>query len=352
MGYETSRNAPTTGEASPASHPVIEEGPNCVGNCPLDRLVEKFCCAMARRLPAQRLKSASSQTHSRTSFSSVFPTEVRVDSSALRRSFGGWVLDRPLDVETSCPSDLETLPHSVSPESPVAALGTTWMELSKTRASCAPTGRGGNCTVERERLASDKKKPQDLAPISYSWMKVDLCSFQMFGVRGHRRVRRLISITGSSKTESLPSGPSASLHRGDTLDSTFNSGREASNMPMSYASCSVCSSIYEDRSSCCGIEGQFTVTISFVHSSTLIQDCIRSFFPNMLLNSIPQNTSGIEPILPCPIVCPKVSCISTTNWIVSLEDSDLLRTVSGHAFMQADYHGEDEIPFLYLCEHQ
>ena len=164
MGHETARNAPTTGEASPASHPVIEEGPDCVGNRPLDRLLEKFCRAMARHLPAQRLKSASSQTHSWTAFSSVFPTEVRIGSSARRRSFGGGVPDRPLDVEASCPSDLETVPHPVSPESSVAALGTTWMELSKTRASCAPKGRGVNCTVERERLASDKKNRKTWRP--------------------------------------------------------------------------------------------------------------------------------------------------------------------------------------------
>ena len=183
-------------------------------------------------------------------------------------------------------------------------------------------------------------------------MKAGFCSSLMYDAHGLHEVKPRTFTIGSGRTESLPSGPSASLHRGDTLDSTFNSVREASTMRMSYASCSVCSSICEDRSSCCGIEGQFTVTISFVPSSTLIPDCIRSFSQNMLLNSIPQNTSGIEPILPCPIVCLKVSRISTTNCIVSPEDSDLLRTISGRAFMQAHYHGEDEIPFLYLCETQ
>src|SRR6266853_5463139 len=91
MWHETTRIAPTTGEASPTGYPVTEKGHDCVGNRPLDRRIEEFCRTMARRIPAQRSKSTSPKANSGTAIPIDFPTETRTGPDASAGSTGGGV---------------------------------------------------------------------------------------------------------------------------------------------------------------------------------------------------------------------------------------------------------------------
>jgi len=350
--HETTRNAPTTGGAPPTGYPVIENGQDSVGHSPLARSLEELHCTMARRIQAQWFEGAPPQTHSGTSLSAVCPTEDRADPTAFGRSTSCGVHNGPLDLETSCASHLETVSHSISSQPLVATFGTTGMELSKTRTTRQAEGRGSNRQVDREGLASHKKKPQDLAPISYSWMKAGFCSSPMCDAHGLQKVRRPTFTIGSSRTESLPLEPSRFLHTGGTWDFTFNSVLEASSMLTSLASCSICSNTSEERSSSCGIEELFTAIIPSDPSLMLIQDCIQSFFQNMLPSSTPRNISGTGRISRSQIASPTVRHTFTVNCTPSPVNYDILSNLSGHAFTQANCLGGDDMLFHYLCEAQ
>ena len=350
--HETTRNSPTTGEASPTRYPVTGEGNDGVGDRPLDRRLEEFRCTMARRIPAQRCKSTSPKTNSRASLSIVRPPEEGVDPNTFRGPSGCRVWNGPLDAEASCPSDQEAVPDQLSSESSLAAPGTTGMELSETRTSCPPTGRKGNRTLESDRLASHKKKPHDLAPISYSWMKAAFYSSPMSGGPGRRGARPRISTTGSNRIEYLRSAHSASLQAGGTSGSICSSGRTVLRIQMSRSSWDISSVTSADPSCCCGIGGQSTVTAPSNRSLTDTRECTQSSFLPMHPNSTRRSTSGIDPTLRSPTASRRVSCSSEAGSMASRAGSARLNNASGHVFMQATYRGGDEISFLYLCESQ
>jgi len=350
--HETTRKRSPVGTPPPTGHPTVAPEEISVGHSSIARCIEELHRSVARGIQQTWLQGTPAQTHSWASTPPDDGTKGAVGKVPVERFDGSGVLDRFVDLATDLQTDREAPPRDLSPEPCLAAIARHGMELSETGTPGAPERRGRHCPLGTARMASDKKKPHDLAPISYSWMKVDSCSSPTYGVRGHQGVRHRTSTIGSSRTESLPLGPSACLHVGDTPDFTCSSGRAASNIQMSRSSCSICLGTCADQLSCCGIGERYTVIIRSDRSWRNTQDSIQNFSLPMHLNSTQPNTSGIEPTLHSPIASPTPNRISTFGCIRSHADCGLLRNVSGHVFTQADCLGGDETAFLYLCETQ
>jgi len=350
--HETTGKRSTVGTPPPTSHPTLAPEKVRVGHSSIARRLEELDRTMARGIQETRDQGTSSQTHTRASTPPEQGTESEVGEVSLERSALGRVLDRPVDFRAYCHTDRETLSCNLSSEPCLATVTEHGMELSETRAPSAPEGRRGHCRVGAKRVASDKKKPHDVALISYSWMKVDFCSSPMSGAPGHHGDRHSTSIIGSSKIESLLLGPSAFLHTGDMPDCTCSSVRTASNITTSRSSCSISFGICVGLLFCCGIGERFTVIIPSNRSLRNTHDWTQSFSLPTRLNSTRPNISGIEPTLLSPIASLTLSRISTTDYIPLLADCDLPSNVSGHAFMQVGCRGSADLLFLYLCEAQ
>ena len=350
--HETTRKRPAVGTPPPTGDPAFGQEQVRVGHSSHSQCIEELSHSMARGLQEAWFEGTPSQTHAWASAAVVHSTEKETGKVSLERSPGHRLLNRPLDIAAYRQADRKTLPCELSSESCLAATSEDGMELPEAGTPSAPKGRRSDCPVETERLAPHKKKPQYLAPISYSWMKAAFCSSPMCDAHGHPEVRHRTSTIGSSRTESPPSALLASLHAGDTPDFTCSSARAVSSIAMSKFSCSIFSGTCEDRLYCCGIAEQSTVIILSNRSLTNIRDSIQNSSPLMRLNLTRRNTSGTGRILRSPILSPTLGCNSITDCIPSRSSSELPRSVSGRAFMQVDCHGEDEILSLYLCEPQ
>jgi len=350
--YETTRKRSTVGTPPPTGDRTAAPEQIRVGHRSVARRFEELCCSMARGLQETWLQGTPSQTHPGASTPPLDSTESEARKVSAERSHCSGIFNRSLDLRAYSQSDRETFPCELSPEPCLATVAEHRVELSKTRTPCTPKGRTSHSALGTAGMAPNKKKPQNLAPISYSWMKVDFCSSQMYGAPGHQEARHLTSTIGSSRTESLPLGPSASLHVGVTPDFTCSSARAASNIEMSSSFCSISSGTCGDRLCCCGIGERSTAIIPSDRSLTNDQDCIQNFSLPTRLNLTRRNTSGIGPISLSPIASPTLSRISTVGCIRSHADSELPRNGSSHAFMRVDCLGGNNTLFLYLCEAQ
>jgi len=350
--HETTRKRPTVGTPPPTGDPAAAPEQNRVGHSSIARCLEELCCPMARGLQKTWLESAAAETHAGASTPLVDSAENEARKVSAERSDCGRVFNRSLDLGADSQSDRETFPCDLSPESCLATLARHGMEMSKTRTPRTPKERRSHSALDTARLATDKKKPQNLAPISYSWMKVGFCSSPMFGAPGLQEARHRTSTIGSSKIESLPLGLSAYLHSGDTPDFTCSSDRATSTMKMSSSSCCISLGTCEDRLCCCGIGEPSTVIIPSNRSLISIQDCIQSFSLRTRPNLTRRNTSGIEPTSLSLIASPTLSRICRVVCIRLHAGSELLRNVSSRVFMRVDCLEKNDSLFLYLCEAQ
>jgi len=351
-GHETTRERSSVGTPPPTGHPTVAPEEVRVGHSSIACGVQELHRPMARGVQETWLRGTPSQTDTRASTPLEPGTESEVGKVSVERPDGSWVFNRFMDLAADLQTDRKTLPCELSPKPCLAAATEHGMELSETGTPGTPERRRGHCALGSTRVASDKKKPHDLAPISYSWMKAGFCSSPMCDALGLQEARHRTSTIGSSRTESLPLGPSASLQVGGTLDCTCSSARAASNIVTSRFSCSISSGTCADRSCCCGIGERSTVIMPSEHSLTNAQDCIQNSSLLMRLNSIQPNTSGIEPTLLSPIPFPPLSHISTADSTGSHASSEAPRNASRRVFMQADCLGDGDTAFLYLCEAQ
>lgn len=339
--YETTRNAAATGGASPTGSPVITRRQNGVGSCPMDWGSKEFRVSMADDTQERRNEGTSTERHSRATCSVIGTAEGCIGPSALRGSAGRRIRNRPLDVETHHPSHLETLSYSLSSQSRVADSWAIGMELSKTRTPSKTEGRKSHRALEARAMASHKKKPQDLAPIWYSSMKVAFCSSPMCDAPGHPKERHPIFITGSNKTESPPLARSAFLLTIGISDSIYSSVRVTSRTRMSNSFSNTFCVTFAVRSSCCGIAELSTASVPSRCFSICTRDCTASFFRPMHLSSIQPNTCGIDQTLRSRTEFPTIARNSTADCIPLQPNSDLHKKPFGHAFMLLNYPGLD-----------
>src|SRR5436309_2992616 len=216
--HETTRKRSTVGTPPPTGDPPSAPEQDRVGHRSIARRLEELCCPMARGLQETWLESAASETHTRASTALIESTEGEACKVSAERSHRGRIFNRSLDLGADSQSDRETFPCELSPEPCLATVARHGMELSKTRAPRAPKERRSHSALDTARMATHNKKPQNLAPISYSWMKVDFCPSPMSGEPGPPGARRRTSTIGSNRIESLPLAHSASLQADATSD--------------------------------------------------------------------------------------------------------------------------------------
>lgn len=97
---------------------------------------------------------------------------ARADHDFERRPSSGWLLHRLVDHGSRNQSGQEEVPRFI-PSRPCGSDSTRPGFQSAEAATSGPrTRRGGHRAVAKARLATDQKKPGDVAPVLYSLMKL------------------------------------------------------------------------------------------------------------------------------------------------------------------------------------
>src|SRR6266542_3720258 len=86
-----------------------------------------------------------------------------------------WVRQRAVDLTAYRGGDPGAFWGALSPRARLEALASLGLELSGARTPGDPARRPGHCALAALQVARDKKKPEDLAPISPSWMRAAFC---------------------------------------------------------------------------------------------------------------------------------------------------------------------------------
>jgi transposase len=124
------------------------------------------------------------------------------------RGQGQWLSQRAMDLEAHRRGDSGGVWHPLSPCPCLEELTPSGLELSGAGAAAHPTPRPSHCSLAALPVAGDKKKPNDLGPISPSWMRAACCSSPRAGAPGRLRDRRRACATTTSMTATRPCLPS------------------------------------------------------------------------------------------------------------------------------------------------
>ena len=303
MGHETPWIARGTGKASSTRDRVTERRQdNSFSRSAFGGSIQKLRFPMVSRVPRGRFQGPSFKGDSRTSSEAVSKGKKEISGTTFVGSVGCRVSNRPLDLETDSPNHSQALWHPVSPQSCVEGASRDGMELPETRAAGFAKERQRDCALEGLSVAPYKKKPKDLGPVWSSSMSLASCSFQTSVALGLPRDKPRSSITSTNRTGFPPSVLCRCPRNGNAWLFIFGFGRGILTVWMSVLSLKNCSNISRAPWSCCGIEGpSIDVKKSSSFSLSIIGFIWNTFRP-MLLNSTPQNMSGIRPIVPFPIV--------------------------------------------------
>ena len=193
---------------------------------------------------------------------------------------------RPLDFKENCVGNSKRIRGAVSPQSYLADPARRGVVLPGSRAACHSTRREGHRTLEALQVAAYKKKPKDLGPILFSWMKAASCLSPHAVARGGRGVARRSSTTVTSMIASrhwlrFPYRPST-----NTWACTCAFSRTISRPWTRHSFCVNCCNIFAVRSFCFGIADAYTRARSSQKCSRIIRVYRLSGFPSMLPNSL------------------------------------------------------------------
>lgn len=341
MGHETPWPSGNVGEAQAESHHFAPVRQNLSGGGRRGKFLSKFCGAVASNLPEARKGGAPSSTNPRSPSAPVFPREKTIGRDFTDGSAGSRLSDRPLDPEASGSGGREAVWDSLLDSQSVEADGGAGVELPEARNAGAGEGREGDFPLETLQMASYKKRPKDLAPISHSSMKAGSCWFPTSFALGPLAVRRRIcGLPGDGDIKSPPSPRSRFLPGVINSRSTPDSiGTKTSALPRWPSSSGICSNICADRWYCSGMTALLTRAVRLSNSSSVIRDCISTAFQVTLPNSIRRNSSGPTSNALWPIVFPMMIAISSGSYIRPSSASASPKTCCGHVSRLRNCHG-------------
>jgi hypothetical protein len=332
--HETLWHTPDIGEAKGSGHSLPESRPHVsFGGCET-RCLAKFGGAMASNLSTRGIPWTSSQGNPRTPVAARRKAETTIAGDFGRRCFRSWLYDRSLDVEADRGGRPTGVWCSVLNLQCLEVDERSRMELPEAREAGSRTERESHPLLATARLASHKKKPQDLEPIWRSLMRAASSLFQSLPVPGPRRDELPFSGRQAPGQKSRRSRHLRSLQSIGISPSTHVSiprrtsdrGKWSSFSRSSFGTCAA-------TWSCFGTEVWFTEQALWVVFSRNIHDCMSIFFHPMLQNSIRTNSSGRISNDLLPTVSQEMYVISDNSWNHHCENSGIHSVSFDHAFM-------------------
>src|SRR5579885_2743262 len=145
MRYETSRNRPATGAATPAGHSAATGGQESVGGGTRRERLREFGVPMVRDVPTNRAHGVAAATDSGPAAQALPVTEKAPGHGAPEGPPGGWLSDGSVDLKPRGPDDPKAVRRGLSSLPRLETPGQPRMELSETGASSPATGRRGDC---------------------------------------------------------------------------------------------------------------------------------------------------------------------------------------------------------------
>lgn len=284
LEHETSSNRCAIGETASPSHSRLEGQQISFGSSPQARRIKKFCLAMGTHLQTAWAKGVTLAQESRSAFLFVPLGEGAPRHHLASRRTRRRVSNRVMDVRADCQGNLAAISCTLSSACDLASAARDGMELSETPAACPATGRGHDCVLEALRVAPYKKRPPNVEPIWFSWMKAAFCLSPISSAPGPRRDRPQSVRCAISKGRSMPSAPWPCRPSANDWRSTCSSILAILRAWRSQASSNICYPICGGRSFCCGI-GARSIGASWYRSSySDILGCMRNTSPRMPLN--------------------------------------------------------------------
>jgi len=340
-GHETPWQRRCVGEAQAESHCVAPIRQDLSGCRCRGRLLSEFGGAVVSGLPEARKGGTPSPANPRSPSAPVLPREKTTGGDSAEGGAGAGLSDRPLDSEAGGPGGREAVWDSLLDSQSVEADGEPGMELPEARNAGAGEGRGGDCPLETLRLASYKKRPKDLAPISPSSMKAGSCWFPTSFAPGPLAGRRRsCELPGGGDIKSPPSPRLRSLPNAKSSHSMPDSIETKTSAPRRWpSSFGICSSTCADRLCCSGMTVLHTKARRPSNSSSAIRDCMSTAFPVTPPNSTRRNSSGPISSAPWPTAFLKMTAISNDSFTLRSNAFASPRACFGHALRIRNCHG-------------
>lgn len=352
MGYATPWN-PSTARNPKTSGRVLAEGRQdlSVGGCNAERL-DKLRGAMGPGLSKRRDGRAAIQTSAGPPPASVRVSETQAAAVTGARHRRGGICDAALELAANCQTDREALRHSLSPRPCVAGDAGPELDVAEAGAPRHPERRGSHRALEEASVAPDKKKPEDLGPISYSSTKAASSSSLTSARHGRRSARPRSSGTAIGTIGSPPSPLSRSPHRASGWGFTFVSTPSTSRGWRSSDSCDTFCVTCADRSWSSGTVALFTNESSSRSSLARTSDSTFIGSPHTPRRSTLMSSFGPKPRARWQMVAPRM--------LPSLADGSVPLCIAsgtpsgcfGPAFTLRSCRGPDSNHIHYLCEYQ
>jgi len=186
-GHETSRHTPEPGKASaPGGSPV--EGGQAVSRRRHDPwCITKLGCTVAAGISKSGQTRTACEAIARPNTAIEPATEGALGPTASSRPAGGRTYDQPVDIAPhpgAHPSGVWRQVYHTECLETDAGHG---LELPKAQQTRSGAKRKSHSVLEASRLASHKKKPQNLEPTWASLTRAGSCSSRLFLARGPRR---------------------------------------------------------------------------------------------------------------------------------------------------------------------
>jgi len=311
MGYETSWNAPAVGNAKTSRHCNAERGHTIPNGRRHAECQFKFGRSLASNVPEARPARVAAKAERRTTLPLVRGAERTAEADSAERIAGRWLFHRSLDVETGRGSDPQTFRDSLPVHSRLACdVCRIKVELAETRTASDPAGRRGDCALEEDDLAADKKKPKRGTRTWSSSMKAASCLSPMWPRLGRRSARPLCSGTATSGTRSRRFRESPSLPPAAAWDFISSSTRPTSPARKSLRSCGTSCVTCAVTWNSFGMEAPSTEEKTFKHFWRIRKGSVPIASRDTRRSLIRMNSSGPRPSMTCPTAPQRTS----TSW--------------------------------------
>jgi hypothetical protein len=175
MRHETTWHSRSVGEAPSTCRSVLEGWLDIVRGGPAGRGVGEFGVSVVASVPAYGAAGAAAQAHAGTTAATIRGAKADSREATGAGPPARWVPDRCLDARSDRRIDPPRVRDSLPPQPCLEDPDRAGLELPEARAPRRGAGRGRHRAVEAARLATDKKTPHDVAPISSSSMRAGFC---------------------------------------------------------------------------------------------------------------------------------------------------------------------------------
>lgn len=307
LGHETLWNIKTARKAKTASHYFTESGTELSLCCVKVESFLKFRGPLVSGLQKKGRSGTSAQAGARTSTKVVKVSEAEVDTYTCKGPTIRRLLHQSVDSKADCKGDREAFWGALPPRTCVVADDRVGLELAETRATSYREGRRSHRPVEETRVASNKKKQKDLAPISHFSTKADFYLSPTYARPGRRWGKLRSTDTAISVIRYPPSLVLRSPLRESVWAFTCIFTQPISQQLK-------CSSFYATFCAICEdmlcLSGMAPLSTEALSSEIFFNDKEGSMYTvsqPMLQNSIPMNLSGPRPTVLCPIAPPRIS---------------------------------------------